>query len=108
MLLPWVEFDRLLTGADMVFTGEGRIDSQSLRGKVISGVASRAVKQSVPVIAVVGDVLDDAYEAYGIGVTAIFSINRLAIPFSEAKHRSRIDYIHTFEDVLRLLKAAGK
>ena len=107
-VLDTVEFDRLLTGADVVFTGEGRIDSQSLRGKVISGVASRAVKQNVPVIAVVGDVLDDAYEAYDIGVTAIFSINRLAIPFSEAKHRSRQDYIHTFEDVLRCMKAMKK
>ena len=107
-VLDTVEFDRLLTGADAVFTGEGRIDSQSLRGKVISGVASRAVKQNVPVFAVVGDVLDDAYEAYDIGVTAIFSINRLAIPFSEAKHRSRQDYIHTFEDVLRCMKAMSK
>lgn len=107
-VLDTVEFDRLLNGTDVVFTGEGRIDSQSLRGKVISGVASRAVKQNVPVIAVVGDVLDDAYEAYDIGVTAIFSINRLAIPFSEAKHRSRQDYIHTFEDVLRCMRAMKK
>ena len=107
-VLDTVGFDRLLEGTDYVFTGEGRIDSQSLRGKVISGVAARAVKQGVPVIALVGDVLDDAYGAYDIGVTAIFSINRLAIPFSEAKHRSRQDYIHTFEDVLRCMRAMKK
>ena len=34
----------------------------------------------MPLVAIVGDVRDDAYEAYDIGVTAIFSINRLAIP----------------------------
>ena len=59
---------------------EGRIDSQSLRGKVVIGVARRAVKKNVPVIAIVGDVQDDAYGAYDMGVSAIFSINRLAIP----------------------------
>ena len=105
-VLDTVGFDRLLEGTDYVFTGEGRIDSQSLRGKVISGVAARAVKQGVPVIALVGDVLDDAYGAYDIGVTAIFSINRLAIPFSEARHRSDQDYVRTFDDVLRLIRAA--
>ena len=105
-VLDTVGFDRLLEGTDYVFTGEGRIDSQSLRGKVISGVAARAVRRDVPVIAVVGDVLDDAYGAYDIGVTAIFSINRLAIPFSEARHRSARDYVHTFDDVLRLLRTA--
>ncbi|MGE4484524.1 MAG: glycerate kinase [Oscillospiraceae bacterium] len=108
VVLDTVHFSELLDGADMVFTGEGRIDSQSLRGKVVIGVARRAVKKNVPVIAVVGDVQDDAYGAYDMGVSAIFSINRLAIPFKDAKPRSKEDYAHTFEDVLRLIKAAEK
>lgn len=103
-VLDTVEFDHKLAGADAVFTGEGKIDSQSLRGKVVIGVARRAQKQDVPVIAIVGDVADDAYEAYDKGVSAIFSINRLAVPFSVAKTRSRHDYQHTLEDILRLLK----
>lgn len=107
-VLDTVGFDDLLDDADVVFTGEGRIDGQSLRGKVVVGVAKRAKVKNVPVIAVVGDVQDDAYGAYDIGVTAIFSTNRLAIPFHEAVTRSRSDYIHTFEDVLRLMKSMEK
>ena len=103
-VLDVVEFDRQLADADLVITGEGKIDSQSLRGKVVIGVAGRAAKQNVPVCAVVGDVADDAYAAYDMGVSAIFSTNRLAIPFSQAKERSEQDYRHTLEDLLRMMK----
>jgi len=106
VVLDTVRFNELLDGTDMVFTGEGRIDGQSLRGKVVIGVARRAVKKQVPVVAVVGDVQDDAYAAYDLGVTAMFSTNRLAIPFKEARHRAKQDYAHTFEDILRLVRAA--
>lgn len=104
-VLDTVGFDEKLAGADAVFTGEGKIDSQSLRGKVVIGVARRAKRQNVPVYAIVGDVADDAYIAYDLGVTAIFSINRLAVPFSVAKTRSSTDYEHTMEDILRLMKS---
>jgi len=105
-VLDVVSFDEKLSGTDLVITGEGKIDSQSLRGKVVIGVAKRAAARKVPVCAIVGDVADDAYKAYDMGVTSIFSINRLAIPFSQAKLRSRQDYQHTLEDVLRLIRAA--
>jgi len=108
VVLDTVGFDAMLDGTDMVFTGEGRIDGQSLRGKVVIGVARRAKKKGVPVTAVVGDVQDDAYGAYDAGVTAIFSINRLAIPFPEAKLRGRTDFAHTFEDIMRYTKAFTK
>ena len=105
-VLDTVGFDEKLKGTDLVFSGEGRIDSQSLSGKVVIGVSRRAKKQNVPVVAMVGDVRDDAYGAYDLGVTSIMSINRLAIPFTEARPRSRHDFTKTFEDVLRLIKAA--
>ena len=53
----------MLEGTDLVFTGEGRIDGQSLRGKVVVGVARAARKKGVPVIAVVGDIADGAEAA---------------------------------------------
>ena len=105
-VLDTVEFDRRMAGADVVFTGEGRIDSQSVHGKVIDGISRRTTKAGVPLVAIVGDVRDDAYEAYDIGVTAIFSINRLAIPFREAALRSAADYRATLRDVLRLIRIA--
>ena len=48
-VLELVDFDRLATDADLVITGEGRLDSQSLRGKVVIGVAHRAKRLGVPV-----------------------------------------------------------
>jgi glycerate kinase len=63
------------------------------------------MKQNVPVYAVVGDISDDAVAAYDMGVTAIFSINRVAVPFSIAKTRSRADLQSTMEDIMRLIKS---
>ncbi len=100
-VLDLVDFEHLVQNADFILTGEGRIDSQSLRGKVVIGVAKRASAIRIPVLALVGDVGDDAYGAYDLGVTAIFSTNRKAIPFSEARLRSAHDFSHTLEDIIR-------
>jgi glycerate kinase len=48
-----------LEGADLVVTGEGFLDAQSFHGKVVGGVAEMAAAEDVPVVAVVGQVLDD-------------------------------------------------
>lgn len=104
-VLDTVRFEERIAGADFVITGEGKLDSQSLRGKVVIGVSRRAKRLGIPVFAVVGDVGDDIDEAYHEGVTAIFSTNHLAIPFSEAKKRSALDYRLTIENLLRAFKA---
>lgn len=102
-VLDTVRFEERIAGANFVITGEGKIDSQSLRGKVVIGVSRRAKLLGIPVFAVVGDVGDDIDEAYSQGVTAVFSTNHLAIPFSEAKKRSKLDYRLTIENLFRLL-----
>jgi glycerate kinase len=66
-VLDTVRFDSLLSGADMVFTGEGKIDTQSLRGKVVIGVARRARKAGVPVTVIAGDIGDDRSEERRVG-----------------------------------------
>lgn len=108
VVLDVIRFDSLLDGTDLVLTGEGRIDAQSMQGKVVSGVARRAKAHGVPVFALVGDVADDAYSAYDAGVSAIFSINRLAISHAEAKARSSTDYARTLDDLLRGIHAAER
>lgn len=102
-LLNTVGFDNLLKEADMVFTGEGKIDGQSLRGKVVIGVSRRAKKQAVPVMAFVGDIGEGAEAAYDEGVTGIFSINRVALPFTQAKPRAKNDLKLTVENLVRVL-----
>ncbi|SDM56209.1 glycerate kinase [Acetanaerobacterium elongatum] len=105
-VLDTVSFDSLVQGVDYVFTGEGKLDSQSLRGKVVIGVAHRAKKSGVPVIAVVGDIGEGVENVYSEGVTAVFSINNMAIPFREAKLRSKYDLALTMDNLMRLLSAS--
>jgi glycerate kinase len=100
-VLDTVRFDELLKGADMVFSGEGKIDTQSLRGKVVTGIARRTKKAGVPLIAVVGDIGDGIEAAYKAGVSAIFSINRVAVDFSVAKSRAKNDMSLTMDNILR-------
>jgi glycerate kinase len=64
--------------ADLVITGEGKIDRQSLFGKAISGVATYAGKQNVPVYCFVGCIGDDVEVLKSMGVRDIFAIGDLA------------------------------
>ncbi|MHC6202329.1 glycerate kinase family protein [Breznakiellaceae bacterium SP9] len=100
-VLNTVHFDELLKTADLVFSGEGTIDTQSLRGKVVIGIAKRTQKAGVPLIAVVGDIGDAIDAAYDRGVSAIFSINRVAVEYPLAKLRAKDDLRLTMENIMR-------
>lgn len=102
-VLDTVSFEAKIDGADFVFTGEGRLDSQSLRGKVVSGVAKRAKEKGVPVIAVVGGYEADLDEIYDIGVKSVFATNPLPEDFEVAKHKSEENLAVTVENILRIL-----
>ena len=96
-------FDSVARDADMIFTGEGRLDGQSLRGKVVVGVAHRAGRLGIPVIAIVGDIGDDIASIYDEGVSGIFSINRVAVPYAEARKRAEKDLALTMDNLLRFI-----
>ena len=104
-VLDTVGFDDKLPGTTAVLTGEGRIDGQSLRGTVVVGIAHRARKAGVPVIAVVGDVAPGAERAYQEGVTAIVSTNRRAVPWEVACQSAKADLYAALEDLFRLYNA---
>ena len=108
VVLDTVKFDHIAKGAKAVFTGEGKIDSQSLGGKVVIGVARRAKELGVPVIAIVGGAEGDMAKAYEEGVTSIFTINRLPQDLSVSKAYSKQNLAFTTENVLRILKANEK
>lgn len=107
-VLDTVRFADVISDADMIFTGEGKIDHQSLRGKVVIGVARRARKQGVPVTVIVGGADPDVDAAYGEGVTAIFPINRMPEDFSISRHKSQENLALTADNILRLMKACQK
>lgn len=102
-VLDVVDFDNIVNSDTVIFTGEGKIDSQSVRGKVISGIAKRAKKHSIPVIVVVGGAEGDLSSAYDMGINSIFTINRLPEDFSVAKDKSEYNLAQTFENILRLM-----
>lgn len=106
-VLDTVGFDALLDGADMVFSGEGKIDFQSLLGKVVIGVARRTKRAGVPLIAVVGDIGDNIDAAYEAGVSAIFSINRVAVPYQQARTRAKNDLALTMDNLMRFFTRMG-
>ena len=66
--------DEKIAGADFVFTGEGSMDSQTLRGKTAFGVAQAARRQGVPVIAFAGRIGDGADVLYAHGFAALVPI----------------------------------
>jgi glycerate kinase len=107
-VLDTVKFDELLVGADYVLSGEGKIDTQSIRGKVVIGIAKRTKKAKVPLIAIVGDIGDDIEEAYEKGVSGIFSINRVAVEYKDARKRAREDLYLTVDNIMRYMQAIEK
>ena len=73
-ILKTKNFEEKIKGADIVITGEGRVDSQSVYGKAVQGVAETAKRQGIPVICVAGSI-GEGYEAvYEHGITAIFTL----------------------------------
>jgi len=103
-ILDIAKFDDLVQGCDLVITGEGRIDAQSLRGKVPIGVAKRAKKAGVPVLCIVGSIGEGLDEAYELGITSIFSINPQPMDFSIAKTRAVENLTITVENFARLFR----
>jgi glycerate 2-kinase len=68
VIMDAVWFDHKLTGVDLVLTGEGNIDAQTVFGKVVAGVARRSKANGVPVIAIGGGVTPEAEPLKTIGV----------------------------------------
>lgn len=107
-VLDTVGFDEALRQADFVFTGEGRMDAQSVRGKVISGVAARAAAVGVPVIAVVGDAAPGAELLLDAGLCSVFSINRRPLPFEQVRGESAENLRFAMKNIARLISAARR
>jgi glycerate kinase len=107
-LLNEVRFDDQLEKTSLVITGEGRLDSQSYQGKVISGIAKRTAKKNVPLLAVVGDADNDKRKDHDYGITSVVSINRIAAPYKVLKARSEQDLYDTVYNIFNLIHILNK
>ena len=105
VVLELTDFARLAADADLIITGEGRLDSQSLRGKVVIGVARQAKALGVPVAALVGASETDIAAAYVEGVSGVFPINPAPASFEEVKVQCRENLRFTAENLARFYRA---
>lgn len=74
MVLDAVGMSRLVAAADLVITGEGRLDWQSLQGKVVAGVAELAAAHATPAVALAGQVLIGRREAMALGLSGTYAV----------------------------------
>lgn len=103
IVLDALALDRVLEGADLVITGEGRLDGQTARGKTPVGVARVAQRHGVPVIALAG-ALGAGYEAvYDHGISAVFSVVNRPCPLEEALADARPNIRGTARNIAALL-----
>ncbi|WZB70045.1 glycerate kinase [Achromobacter xylosoxidans] len=95
-------------GATLVFTGEGRMDAQTLRGKTPAGVARIARQAGVPVVALAGS-LGEGYEAlHACGISAAFSLAPGPITLQQALNDAERLLHDRARDVMQLWMAAQK
>jgi glycerate 2-kinase len=74
LMMKEIHFQELLSDADLVITGEGSLDMQTLEGKVIKGVADAAGKQGIPVIALTGNLNLPVNKFDSLGIVSAFSV----------------------------------
>lgn len=108
-VLDGAEFECLAADADLIVTGEGRMDFQSLMGKAPFGVAKRANGKKV--IAIVGVMDADMIDARRLGISETFETNGERKPFEEVKMTAAEDLYKTavaaFESLKKRLSAGG-
>ncbi|MEY8720218.1 glycerate kinase [Bacteroides stercorirosoris] len=83
LMLDTLDFSNKIKGADLIITGEGKADKQTLMGKVPSGILDKARKQKIPVILIAGSV-ENADDLYRAGFRGVYSINPPSITLEQA------------------------
>ncbi len=97
-----------ISAADLVITGEGRMDYQTQFGKTPYGVAQAAKKHNIPVVAIVGSMGHNAEVLYEHGFSGIFSIINSPMTLEEAIAVSPELLERSAENVMRMFKAFSK
>ncbi|MBE0488760.1 MAG: glycerate kinase [Halomonas sp.] len=106
LVMAQAGFEALLEGADLVITGEGQLDGQSLAGKTPVGVARAARAKGVPVVVLAGRLAPGWQAASAEGVTAAFALADGPMVLDEALARCAELLADRAESVVRLFTAA--
>ncbi len=106
IVLKAVDFENEVQDADLVLTGEGRIDSQTIYGKTPIGVAKAAKSYDVPVIGIAGSISRDSDAVYQHGIDALFSSVPGTVPLEDAFEHAAEYMERTARDIAASIKLA--
>jgi len=103
LVMRMAGLEQRIKKVDLVITGEGKVDRQTLYGKAVMGVIRMARKYRVPVICIAGSILPEARDLYGFGVKGLLSITPKPMSLQEAMKESKSLLINTSENLGRLI-----
>lgn len=103
-ILDFVGFDELLEGTNLVITGEGKIDGQSIYGKVPVGIAQRCLPKGIKVAAIVGAIGTDADKVYDYGISSIMSTYSKDMTLEDALANSKDLLLDAADRMFRFIK----
>lgn len=104
IIMNAVNLERVLEGADLVITGEGRIDSQTVGGKAPIGVARVAQRLGVPVIGIAGVLGEGVEIVHEHGIDAVFSILPRLAPLATVLMQGEINLQHCARNIAQAMK----
>ena len=108
-VLDIADFDRRISDASLVITGEGTLDGQSIRfGKVAAGVAKRCAARHVPVIAIVGGMSAGAEALYDLAESSIMTTINGAMDIPCAMANAEALFLSAADRMFRMLKIGGR
>ena len=102
IVMEAVKLAEKVQDADLVITGEGRMDAQSVHGKTPIGVAHTAKAFGKPVIAIVGCLREDYEVVYAQGIDAVFPIIRQLGSLEEILQHGRDNLVSAAQNVARI------
>ncbi|CZF83582.1 Glycerate 2-kinase [Grimontia celer] len=108
IVMDAVNLSEQLKDADLVITGEGRIDSQTIHGKTPIGVARCAKQFNLPVIGIAGSITQDSVVVYDHGIDVLFSVVSGACTLEDALTNAKENVELTAQNVARTLKLGPK
>lgn len=108
IVIEATQLESYIKNADLVITGEGRIDGQTIYGKTPIGVAKTAKKHSVPVIAIAGSIGAGSEAVYEHGISALFGVVPGAVTLPEALEKAGENIERTAKNVASVIRLGIK
>jgi len=107
MVLDVLQADEVLKGADLVITGEGQMDNQTLQGKTPYGIAKRASLQGIPTIGIAGSLGTEVEALYG-EMSSLFGTVRSPQSLDQVLQEAEKNLTRTARNIAATLKLGRK